>query len=309
MTRIVVAGTSSFGLPSFETLRSQSDIDIIGVISQPDRPVGRRQELTASPISAWAETRHLPRLTPENWRDQTGLDQLRQWAPDLMVVAAYGLIVPTTVLSIPVHGCLNIHASLLPAYRGASPISAAILHGDQTTGITFMQMAAGMDTGPIIYQQTCPVRPSDTTPILSDRLSALAAEHIVSVVVGYINGKLNPQPQPSGATVVKKVTREDGQMSWESVERLARMVRAYTPWPGVWTTWRGKILKVIDGLAVTERQSEKPGTIVRHKDGWGIACVDGLFVPNQVQFEGKKPQPAEQIPGSYPGWIGSQLGI
>ncbi len=308
MIRIVIAGTSPFGLPSWQALFDTPAIEVVGVISQPAKPVGRRQVVTPSAVVTWAHDHKLLTLTPVNWRDEAARRQLREWKPDVLVVAAYGLIVPTAVLEIPKHGCLNIHASLLPAYRGASPISAAIVNGDTVTGITFMHMDAGMDTGPTLSQFSCPILPADTTPSLSDRLAALAAEHIVATVKGYVARDLRPKPQPPNSTLAKKITRADGQMTWDSGQRLERMARAYTPWPGLWTTWRKQTLKILAGSFTPQARSEPPGTVVQYENGWGIVCHDGLFLPARVQFEGKQPQPAERILGSYPGWLGSRLG-
>lgn len=308
MIKVAICGTSDFGLPSWQAVLAAPGITVVGAITQPAKPVGRRQVVRPSPVEVWATAHHRPTLTPRHWRDEAALRQLRDWDLDLLIVAAYGLIVPPTVLDTPKHGCLNIHASLLPAYRGASPIAAAIINGDATTGITFMQMDAGMDTGPIISQYKTAIKPDDTTPRLSARLAAVAADHIVAAVQGWVSGTLPAQPQSSTPTFAKKITRADGQMTWESGLRLERLVRAYTPWPGLWTTWQGQIVKVLHGSFVPGTPIEPPGTIVEHESGWAIVCQDGLFQPTAVQFEGKQAQPAERIPGSYPGFIGSRLG-
>lgn len=307
MIKIAVAGTSAFGLPSFEALRTRTDVVLVGAISQPAKPVGRRQVVTPSPVSRWAYEHQRPILTPINWRDEAALARLKSWEIDLLIVAAYGLIVPPAVLSLPKLGCVNIHASLLPAHRGASPIAASILAGDTTSGITFMQMDQGMDTGPILKAWSLQVLPTDTTPTLSERLARLAAEHCGDIVSAYVNEELIPKPQPTGATYTKKITREDGRMSWESAQQLERKIRAYTPWPGLWTTWHGQTMKILGGTFLPQKTSEPTGLIVKTPNAWGVVCGDGAFLPTEIQFEGKRPQPADRIPGSYPNFIGSRF--
>lgn len=305
--RLVLAGTSLFGLPSFSILLADPTVEVVGVISQSSKPVGRHQEVSPTPVAIWAKDHDLPLLSPKNWRETAALATLQQWRPEVIVVAAYGLIVPTTVLMIPSRGCLNIHASLLPAYRGASPIVAAILHGDVTTGITFMQMDAGMDTGPILSQHACPILPTDTTPLLTEQLADLAATKIMSVIHGFNAGYIEPLPQPSGATYAKKIQRQDGQVTWQSAGLVERQLRAYQPWPGVWATWRGHNIKFLGGSILSSAPKQSRGTIISTDAGWGVVCDDGVFVPTTVQFSGKRPQPAESIPGSYPGFVGSRF--
>lgn len=309
MIRVVVAGTSAFGLPSFSVLASADDIHVVGCISQPARPVGRHGVLTPSPVAVWANEQQLPVLTPVNWRTETDLAALREWRPDVIVVAAYGVIVPADFLAIPTYGCINLHASLLPAYRGASPIAAAILHGDTTTGITYMRMDEGLDTGDILTQYSCSIQSTDTTVSLTQRVAQLAAEHIVQTLEDVVSGNSIGQPQAQSASYAKKITREDGRATWESAEQLDRRLRAYTPWPGLWTTWKGRTIKILAGEVVLDGPSEAPGTVVELEMGqWAIRCATGLFRPTEVQFSGKQPQAAEQIPGSYPDFLGSQLG-
>lgn len=308
MIRIVVAGTTPFGVPSFNRLMASDDVTIAGVISQPARPVGRHQQTTPTPVADWAKSQNLPLLTPANWKSIDDLAALRAWSPDIIVVAAYGVLVPESFLAIPHFGGLNIHASILPHYRGASPIAAAILNGDQETGITFMKMDVGLDTGNIYSIHRLPLGPTDTTPEVSDRLANLAAEHIVDCVRKIVQGTISGYPQPLGATYAKKIRRSDGAADWSSSILLERKTRAYTPWPGVWTRWKDVPLKLLSGKALPGSPTATPGTILQQPDGnWAIQCQDGLFQPNQVQFAGKKPQPASSIPGSYPGFIGSQL--
>lgn len=309
MIRVVVAGTSSFGLPSFQKLFETTDVSVVGVLSQPARPVGRHQTLEPSAVSIWAKKHRLPLLTPANWDTVNDLDALRALDPDLVVVAAYGIIVPSDFLSIPRYGCINLHASLLPKYRGASPVAATLLAGDEKTGVTFMLMDAGLDTGDILSTIECPIAPDDTTPTLTDRLAQLAATNISENVVLFINGKLPRTIQPTGASYAKKISRADGRATWASAIDLERMSRAYTPWPNLWTTWKEQTFKILSGRVVLGPATAPPGVTVGLTRGqWGVQCADGLFIPTTVQFAGKQPQPAKSIPGSYPGFVGSQLG-
>ncbi len=308
MIRLVVAGTSDFGLPTFAAIVRDPAVTLVGIVSQPAKPVGRRQILTPSPVARWAIQQAAPVLTPKNWRDEAALATLKSWRPDIVLVASYGLIVPTTVLTIPTKACLNIHASLLPAYRGASPIAAAILNGDTTTGVTLMVMEAGLDTGPMLAQWTCAIAPDDTAPRLTERLADLAAQHVSPALQQYLAGVLIPRPQPTESTYAPKITRADGQADWSSAATLERKIRAYDPWPGVWTTWGASVIKFLSGAVVPGQPDGKIGTVVPHQAGWAVVCADGLFVPRMVQFSGKKPQAATTIPGGYPGFLGAQLG-
>lgn len=309
MIRLAIAGTSDFGLPCFAAIAADQVCELVGVISQPAKPAGRRKIVTPSPIARWATARSLPLLTPKNWKEESALTALRSWRPDIILVASYGLIMPTTVLSIPTKACLNIHASLLPAYRGASPIAAAILNGNTTTGVTLMVMEAGLDTGPILASWICPMTLGETAPRLTERLAALAAEHVPPVVKEYVVGALLPHPQPDESTYAPKITREDGQADWSSAVMLERKTRAYDPWPGVWTTWGEFTVKFLAGTVVAGRPTESPGLVVTYHNSWAVVCADGLFIPTTVQFSGKKPQPAKTILAGYPGFLGATLGF
>ncbi len=308
MIKLILAGTSSFGLPAFSALRNLPNSQIVGVLTQPARPVGRHQVLSSTPVESWATSAGLPILTLATLKSPEAQETIKKLRPDLMVVAAYGLILPPPILQIPTKGCLNIHASLLPAHRGASPIAAAILDGDQETGISYMLMDEGIDTGPVFRTQSLMIQPKETTPQLEQRLSELAGETIISIVEDLITDKAIARPQTGISSYAHKISRLDGQLDWDSGLVVERKIRAFTPWPGGWTTWQGKVLKILKASFQPHKHSASPGTIIPWEQSWAIVTNDGVVTPEEVQFEGKKVQSAASLPGSYPGFIGSQLG-
>lgn len=306
--RVVVFGTSTFGLPSFERITQDERFELVAIVTQPAKPTGRHQTIMPSPVEEWGRKKDVPVLTPKTLKTTDSQTQLRDLKSDIFLVASYGLILPQGVLDIPAFGCLNIHASLLPKYRGASPISGAILEGDQETGITFMSMDAGCDTGPILQQSKVDVALDETRLTLENKLSELAAASIVQVIHDWQSGGLNPQPQPEqGVSSAPRLTRENGRAVWDDATKLERQIRAYQPWPGLWTTWKNTELKILSATTIAAQPTEIPGTIVLRDQGWAIACRDGYLVPTTVQFSGKKLQPAKNIPGSYPDFIDSRL--
>lgn len=308
-TRVVVFGTSPFGLAAFSAVQQSSAYEIVAVVSQPAKPVGRQQHLTLGAIGTWAETQGLTLYTPNTLRTPEVLTQLRDVSADIFLVAAYGLILPAAVLAIPRLGCLNIHASLLPKYRGASPISAAILQGDTSTGITYMLMDEGCDTGPILRSHAIPVAAQDTRLTLESRLSQVAGETILPLLNDWVSQNVKPQPQPTNnASLAPKIKRQDGLARWESAVQVERAIRALVPWPGVWTTWQGREMKILAATVELGSSSGELGSIQQHGGGWAIRCGDGWLIPMEIQFSGKQPQSAKNIPGSYPGFINSVLG-
>lgn len=307
--RVVFFGTSAFGLPSFEQVQGDTRFDIVAVVTQPPKPTGRHQLLTPTPVAEWATPHQLQLLTPATLKTEEIQNTLRDLQADVFLVASYGLILPQGVLDIPVEGCINIHASLLPRYRGASPIAAAILNGDTATGITFMVMDAGCDTGPILSQLPCPITPQDTRISLEQRLAEVAASNIVPTLISRLNKKIDSRTQPNqGVSLAPRLKRQDGLAVWQDAARLERQTRAYQPWPGLWTTWNATEIKILTATTESGQPSEPAGTIVVRDGSWAIACERGYLIPTAVQFSGKKPQPADTIPGSYPNFIGSRLG-
>ena len=285
-------GTPDFAVPMLEVLTAAHFVDVVGVVAQPDRPAGRGRRLVPPPVKRVALERGLPLFQPQSLRTPDAVAQLAAWQPDVIVVAAFGQILQQDVLDLPPHGCLNIHASLLPRWRG-NPIAATILAGDEITGVTIMQMDAGLDTGPILAQREEPIRPDDTRPTLEERLAQLGAELLMETLPPYLAGDLLPWPQPGeGATYARRLRKEDGLLDWSrpAVE-LDRQVRALNPWPGAFTTWRGKQLKVLRAVPLPGwRGDGPPGTVVACDDGATIAVItgEGALRLEEVQLAGKR---------------------
>ncbi len=310
-TRIVVFGSGAFGRPSFSALADADNVEIAAVVSQPARPAGRQRVLTPTPIATWAQEQSLPILTPERLRGNSQVEEkLKKIEAHCFIVADYGLILPPTVLAIPKAGCVNIHGSLLPLYRGAAPVAFAIADGQATTGVTLMLMDDGLDTGPILSQYSLPLSGHEFRSDVEDALADLAARHIVKDIRRYWAGQLQPQPQDHvHASLAPKLTPDAGRADWSSAGLLERKIRAFTPWPGVWTTWRDQRIKLLAATIAPGRSTSAPGTVEDVAGQWGISCTDGWLLPTKVQFSGKQVQSAASIPGSYPGFIGTRLGI
>ncbi len=307
--RIVIFGTSPFGCPSFAAIAADPLCDVILAVTQPARPVGRHQQPVSSPVATWAAARNIRVLGPATLKTVAVHEQLAKFRPDVFLVASYGLILPTAVLDLPARGALNIHASLLPRYRGASPVAAAIANGDTQTGVTFMVMDAGCDTGPIIAQFPLAIHPDDTRPALEQRLAELAAEQVGRILNQWCTGHLQARPQPDvGQSNAPRLSRQSGRAGWDEAASLERKIRAYQPWPGVWTEWQNREIKILAAVATDEPPSTSPpGTVVPYRRSWAVVCTQGMLVPTVVQFAGRRPQPAGTIPGSYPGFIGAVL--
>lgn len=242
--KIVFMGSPDFALPCLRALAGA--YHVVGVVTQPDRAAGRGRDLKPPLVKTLAQELGLPLIQPLKLRDPDAVQQIRAWSPDLIVVAAFGQILRPEVLELPRFGCINVHASLLPRWRGAAPIHAAILRGDEETGITIMKMDAGLDTGSILEQRAIRIAPQETTGALSDRLSVLGAELLLETLPGYLSGSLAPRPQPEeGATYAPMLKKVDACLDFNRPgEDLARQVRAYHPWPGAYMDWQGSPLKV-----------------------------------------------------------------
>jgi len=225
-------GTPQFAMPVLERLLN-SPHQVVAVCTQPDKPVGRRRDLIRPPVKALALNRHIPVMQPETFKSPQTVRELSRFCPGFIVIAAFGLILPPEVLSLPKFGCLNVHPSLLPRHRGPSPVVNAILDGDETTGVTIMLLDAGLDSGPILAQREMPILPEDTTGSLTDKLAQLGAALLVDILPEWLEGKIKPQPQEeNGATFTKLITSGDGKIDWHlPVVEIWRRVRAYNPWP------------------------------------------------------------------------------
>lgn len=303
--RIIFMGTAELSCASLEKIAADKHFSVATVVTQPDKPKGRELKLQPSPVKLVAERWQLPVLQPARARDEGFVSQLRELKPDLIVVVAYGQILPQTILDLPAYGCLNVHTSLLPKYRGAAPIQWAIADGEAETGVTIMKMDAGLDTGPVLSTRPTPILPTDDSQTLHDRLARLGADLLVETIPGYVSGKIQPQPQPAeGFTYAAKIKKEDGRIDWNLPARKTwNRLRAFTPWPGGFTQLPGEnrlqLLKVWK-VEVVE-QSGKAGEILSaDKMGIIVACGRDALLIKELQREGGKRLTAEQFLSGYP---------
>jgi methionyl-tRNA formyltransferase len=291
MVKTVFMGTSPFAADSLEAL-VRDGYPVLAVYSQPARPAGRGRKVTLPPVAEAAERLGLPVLAPERLRAPEAVAELASLQPDLIVVAAYAQILPRSVLSIPPRGCINVHASLLPRWRGASPIHSAILAGDDRTGVTIMVMDPGMDTGPTLSQSMTRIEDSDTTPSLEARLAGIGAELLLSTLPRYLDGSLSPVPQEeSGATYAPILKKSDGLIHWgSSAVEIWRASRAYKPWPGSYSHWQGRMLKVISCRPEPGEAEGVPGRVVPLSGGReaGVVTGEGVLRLEELALEGGK---------------------
>lgn len=312
--RVLFMGTPDFAVPSLRALREQANagLAVAGVVTRPDKPVGRGRQMVFSPIKQFAMEHEIPVYQPGPLRRPEALALLREIVPDLIVVAAFGQLLPQDVLSLPPHGCLNVHASLLPRWRGASPINAAILAGDAETGVSIMLMDAGLDTGSVLSQRATTIGPDETAGSLSDRLAEIGAELLVETVPRWLADVLAPQPQDeSQATMTRLLRKSDGRMDWQRpAGELARQVRAYTPWPGAFTTWEGRTLKIQQAQALMSAPDLAPGTCFVPADdaALAVACGQGALALEVIQLEGKRALPSAEVLRGYPSLASAHLG-
>jgi methionyl-tRNA formyltransferase len=307
MLRTIMMGTPDFAVPTLQTLAASEHV--VAVFTQPDRPAGRGRQVEALPVKREAVARGIPVIQPRSFRKQSEvIEELRALKPDVIVVAAYGLILPPAVLDIPAHGCLNVHASLLPKYRGASPIPFAMLNGERETGITIMLMDAGMDTGPILTQQSIAIAPDDDAERLERKLSLLGATLLGETLPRWIAGDITPQAQDAVlATYTRLITKQDGQIHWaEPGEHIVRMIRAYAPWPGAYTTWRGQPLRIIEAHA--SAQPGVPGTVSVRDNQMLIGTGYGSIQVERLQLAGKRAMNADEFLRGQRNFDGAQLG-
>jgi methionyl-tRNA formyltransferase len=297
--RIAFAGTPQFALPALRALLGSSH-EVVGVLTQPDRPAGRGRELRASPVKLLASAqRGLPIAQPPTLKTPEGRAELTAWAPDILVVVAYGIILPPAVLTVPRLGCLNIHGSLLPRWRGAAPIQRAILAGDTETGVTIMQLDEGLDTGPTLLERRRPIGTHDTAGDLHDALSELGAAALLEAIDGVAAGTLAARPQPAvGANYAPKIEKSEALLDWSgSAVDLDRRVRAFNPWPMAETRFAGESLRVLRA-AVADGAADgvAPGTLLGiAEDGLRVACGDGVLAVRELQRAGKRPVSARDF--------------
>lgn len=310
--RLVFMGTPEYVVPVLDSLISAKNVQVVGVYTPPDRPKGRGRRLEMPPVKSFALERGLPVFQPQSLRPEPVQQELAGLHPDVIVVAAYGKLLPQEALSTPAHGCFNLHPSMLPKYRGPSPVATAILDGKAATGVTLMLLDQGMDTGPIIAQRAWPLAGDETAGSLTSALFRLGGELLLENLAPWVAGEVEARVQDEArSTVTSKLQRADGEANWLlSAGELERRRRAFAPWPGLFTHWEGKVLKLLEVAAspkVAEGQHQ-PGTVVSTSGG-GISVVtaDGLLELRTVQLEGRRPQSAAEFLRGYPAIIGVSL--
>jgi len=298
--KIVFMGSPDFSLSALGALHE--NYSVVGVVTQPDRAGGRGRELKPPPVKELALELGIALIQPEKLNEPEAMEKLRAWAPDAIVVAAFGQILRQDVLDLPKFGCINVHASLLPRWRGAAPINAAILHGDEETGITIMKMDAGLDTGPILSQRSVRIKTEETAGSLFDKLSTLGAELLLDTLPKYFAGEIEPRPQPEeGTTYASMLKKEDGLLDFsQPAKELERKVRAFNPWPGAYFKWDGNLLKV-------HRASIGMGKMREGQRGvyLGLPAVgtsENILVLGKVQPAGKKPMPGNAFLAGARNW-------
>lgn len=308
MKRVVFMGTPDFAVPSLQALIETQNV--VGVVTQPDRPAGRGKKLRHSPVKVAAEAAGISVYQPESLRKVESIDPIRDWQPDVIIVAAFGQILRSHTLELPEYGCINVHASLLPRWRGAAPIQHAILAGDAETGVCLMQMDVGLDTGAVYSCGKVAISAETTAQSLHDELAALGGTLLKRDLPRIFEGKLTPTPQSNeGTTYASMISKEDGCIDWtESADAIDRRIRAMTPWPSAFTTFGGMQLKIVKA---SRRQfavnSEQFGLVVEVADGIGVVTGDGVLLLEMVQLQGKRAMLVADFVRGRPQFIGSIL--
>lgn len=307
--RAVFFGTPEFAVPILERLRSL--VNLVGVVTQPPKPTGRGHRLQRSPVHALAETLHAPILTPNRLEESGFLEDFSELRPDVAILAAYGNMIPNAVLSIPKHGFLNVHPSLLPLYRGPSPVASALLAGDQVTGTTIMLLDRKMDHGPILAQRKLAIDSHEHRPSLERRLSLLGADLLENTLLPYLAGEIAATDQNHrDATFTKLVKREASIIDWRlPAVQIEHRVRALDPWPGTSTTSHGKLLKVLDAIAhPSDGNAQVPGSVLSTSGMLAVMCGDGVLELKLLQAPGSRPTEARAFAFGHRDFIGSVLG-
>ncbi len=308
--RLVFMGTPQFAVPSLEGLAASHSI--AAVYTQPDRPAGRGRAPEASPVKKAALALGLTVEQPVSLRQAEAVARLAQYRPEVIVVAAYGLILPRAVLEIPLQGCVNVHPSLLPRHRGASPVATAILAGDEVTGVSIMLMDEGMDTGPVLAREKTAIAPDETTGSLTARLALIAARLLEDTLPRWARGEITPEPQNNAeATDCRPFAKAAGQIDWRlPAPEIWRRVRAYNPWPGAYTRWQSRQLKVLEAKPRDLAGEHRPGEVVAiegQSEAFGVACGQGLLEVTRVQLEGKQAMAASDFLRGQRNFIGAVL--
>lgn len=308
--RLVFMGTPRFAVPILEALLA-SPYQVVAVYTQPDRPGGRGRRLVPPPVKETALGHNVPVVQPRRLKTADELAHLRSLESDVLVVAAYGQILPQGVLDIAPRGAINVHPSLLPRHRGPSPIASAILSGDEVTGVSIMLMDAGTDTGPVLSHQAVKIEPQDTTGTLSERLARLGAELLLETLPLWLEGAIVPQPQDNvQATSSHMIHKEEGHIHWHRpASQIWRQVRAFQPWPGAYAFWKGELLKIIAATPLLGREVAEPGAVVALEKPYlvGVQTEDGVLALGLLQREGRKVMTAEEFIRGQRDFIGSVL--
>jgi methionyl-tRNA formyltransferase len=299
--RIIFMGSPDFAVPALRALASL--YPVVGVVTQPDRPAGRGGTLRPPAVKEAALLLGLPVIQPEKLRQPEAMQQLTAWAPDLIVVAAFGQILRLELLDLPRFGCINIHGSLLPRWRGAAPIQAAILEGDRETGVTIMKMDPGVDTGPFLSRRYIPIHPDDTAGTLFEKLAPLGAELLLETLPRYLSGELQPQPQPAeGVTYAPMLKKEDGLLDFsQPAVALERRVRAMNPWPGAYFDWNGTLIKV-HRAHLSKEKSSTVGERIIFKSWPAVGTSEGILILEEIQPAGKKSMSGKTFLTGARGW-------
>jgi len=318
--RVVFFGSPTFAIPSLEALTAIA-VPLVVVVTQPDKPAGRGHRVVSPPVSVWAKQHGIPVFQPKGLKRPENRAFLDPLKPDLLVVVAYGKILPAELLDLPTRGAVNVHASLLPRYRGPAPIAASLLAGDTETGVTIMVLDEGMDTGPILAQERIPIAADDTTETLGRKLSALGAQLLVPTLERWLSGNLSPAPQDDRrATICRMLSKEDGRIDWtKPAVEIERMIRAYTPWPGAWTEWkipddrrqprRLRIHRASALSSILDHAAAVPGTVVRQRDGriLVLAGSGSALLLHTIQLQDRSLVEAEAFTRGSPAFLGSPL--
>jgi methionyl-tRNA formyltransferase len=306
--RLIFMGTPRFAVPSVKRLLEE--YGVVTVVTRPDKAAGRGRRVAFSPVKEVALACEIPVMQPRSLKEKEVVASLLELEPWVIVVAAYGQILPPEVLAIPPFGCLNVHASLLPKYRGASPVAGALLAGEEETGITIMLMDEGMDTGPILAQARLPIVSEDNRGSLTEKLAYLGADLLLETLPRWLKEEIVPQPQEDDkATYTKILKKEEGLIDWSmsSVE-IWRQVRAYNPWPSAYTDFEGRPLKILRAGSIKGRRKGEPGLVVATKEGASVVTGEGLLALEEVQLAGKRAMGIAEFLRGQRGFVGSRLG-
>jgi methionyl-tRNA formyltransferase len=313
--RVIFMGSPEFSVPPLEQL-ILNQYPVAAVYTQPDRAAGRGRALMPSPVKRTAAAWKLPVVQPTSLKSPEALEELAGFRPDVIVVAAFGQILPRPVLSLPRYGCLNVHPSLLPRFRGVSPVAAAILAGDLFTGVSIMLLDEGLDTGPLLARAQVPIAAQDTAGSLSAKLSRVGAQLLLEVLPRWLGGELTPRPQDEAqASYAGPISKQAGEIDWKLGARdVWRRVRAYQPWPGAYTRWQGRRLGILEAVPLSREGAAPAGRVVALAGGggappFGVATGQGVLGILRLRLEGKRAVGAAEFLRGQRGFIGAQLGL